>query len=112
MAGHTLFNQQDASSTFGNYLEEMKKEINSKSNDYILNVNVEQWKQYFIDKYDFIPLTVFPDKATFNFVGKGKAMQEQFGREYEVEIHRFTVKVPFTGSSFLFMLRPSPCTMI
>jgi hypothetical protein len=111
MAGHTLFNQQDASSTFDHYLHELETEINSKGNDYILNVDVEQWKQYFIDKYDFTPLTVYPDKATFNFAGKGKAKREQFGREYEIETYRFDVKVPFTGWSFLFMLRPSTRTI-
>lgn len=111
MAGHTLFNQQDAYSTFDLYIQEMKKEINSKPNDYILNVDVEQWKQYFIEKYDFLPLTVFPDKATFSFAGKGKVKREQLGREYETETYRFEVKVPFTGWSFLFMLRPSERTI-
>jgi len=107
MAGHSLFNQQDASSTFNHYLDEMTKEINSKGNDYILNVDVEKWKQYFVDKYDFEPLTVYPDKATFKFTGKGKAKASQFGREYEVETYKFDVNVPYTGWSFLFMLRPS-----
>ncbi|MEJ8820266.1 hypothetical protein [Lacibacter sp. H407] len=108
---HTLFNQQSAASTFDLYLREMVTEINSKGNDYILNVDVEQWRQYFIDKYDFIPLTVYPEKATFRFIGKGKARIEKYGREYETETYRFEVIVPFTGWSFLFLLSPSTRTI-
>jgi hypothetical protein len=111
VALHNLFDQQDASSTFNHYIKELKSEINSKSNEYILNVDVEKWKQYFIDKYNFLPLTVFPDKAILNFSSKGKAKQENHGREYETETYNFTVKVPFTGWSFLFMLRPSTRTL-
>jgi hypothetical protein len=85
----------------------MKKDISSKSNDYILNVDVEKWKQYYIDKYDFIPLTVFPDKATVDFKGKGIEKVEKYGREYEIDIYKFEVNVPFTGWSYLFSLRPT-----
>lgn len=111
MAGHALFNQQDATSTFDMYLQEMKTEINSKNNDYILNVDVEKWKQYFIDKYDFLPLTVFPAKATCSFVEKGKNSRELHGEEYEIDTYRFVVKVPFTGWAFLFSLRPTTRTL-
>lgn len=112
MAGCSLFGSQDASSTFTHYIQEMTDEINKKSNDYILNVNVEEWKSYFINKYDFQELTVYPEKATVDFKGKGKVTREQYGRQYESETYRFEVSVPYTGWSFLFMLKPSTCTIM
>lgn len=109
MAELSIYGQQDASSSFNHYIDEMTKEINNKSNDYILNVNVEEWKQYYINKYDFLPLTLYPKQATVNFTSKGKSKREQFGREYEIDTYNFEVSVPYTGWSFLFMLKPSNC---
>lgn len=107
MAGHSLFNQQDSYSTFDHYLQEIREEINSKRNDYILNVNVEDWKRHIIDKYDFTPITVYTDKATVKLVGKGNIKVEDFGRQYDKETYSFEMQIPYTGWSHLFMLRPS-----
>lgn len=105
----TLFGQQDAYLSFERYIGEITAEINSKPNDFILNVDKEEWKQYFVNKYEFIPITVFPEKATVAFKSKTKIKREQYGREYEAEAYNFEVKVPYTGSSFLLMLKPSTC---
>jgi hypothetical protein len=107
MAELTLFGQQDAMSSFRHYLDEIKNEIESKSNDYILNVDTEEWKNYIINKYDFLPLTVYPEKVTVHFSGK---MKREF-RGSQVEYYNFTIKIPYTGFSFLFMLQPSTCYM-
>lgn len=112
MAELSIFGQQDASSSFAHYIQEMTNEINGKSNDYILNVDVEEWKEYFITKYDFPELTVYPDEANVEFKRKGKVKREQFGREFESETYVFELSVPFTGWSFLFMLKPSTCTIL
>jgi hypothetical protein len=112
MAELSIFGQQDASSSFSHYIQEMTDEINSKSNDYILNVNATEWKEYFINKYDFSELTVFPEQAKVEFNRKGKVKREQFGREYESETYIFELSVPYTGWSFLFMLKPSTCTIL
>lgn len=107
MALHSTFAVQDATESLNHYLREMTKEINLKGNDYILNVDVDQWRQYFIDKYDFEPLSVYPDKATAKFTGKEIKKVKQFGPDYDIETYKFEVYVPYTGWSFLFMLRPS-----
>ena len=112
MAELSIFGQQDASSSFDHYIQELKTEINNKTNDYILNVNVSEWKEYFIEKYNFLPLTVYPEKVVVEFRRKGKAKREQLGREYEIETYIFELSVPFTGWSFLFMLKPSTCTIL
>lgn len=109
MAELSIFGQQNASSSFEHYIKEIKDKINGKSNDYILNVNVDDWRKYFVNKYDFLPLTVYPDKATVEFKRKGKAKREEFGEEYEIETYTFELSVPYTGWSFLFMLKPSTC---
>ena len=107
MAELTLFGQQDAISSFQHYIEEIKTEINAKSNDYILNVDIDEWKNYFVNKYDFQQLTVYPEKAFVEFVGKSKRNLHGF----EVDTYRFVIKVPYTGFSFLFMLKPTTCRM-
>lgn len=107
----SLFGSQDANSTFQHFLKELKDEINGKSNDFILNVNVDEWKNYFINKYDFLPLQVYPEQATVEFKGKGKARTERYGVRYETDTYIFELKVPYTGYFFLFMLKPSTCAI-
>lgn len=111
MATFTLFGQQDAYSSFEHYIREITKEISSKPNDFILNVDKQEWKQYFVNKYEFIPITVYTEKSTSKFKSKSKIKKEQYGREYEAEAYNFEVKVPYTGSSFLLMLKPSTCVL-
>ena len=107
MALIAIFGTQKATSSFRQSLNEMTDEINNKSNDYVLNIDADQWKEYFINKYDFTPLTVFPEQATVKFKGKRKIKKQQYGRGYESESYRFELSIPYTGYSFLFMLIPS-----
>ncbi len=107
MLEHTLFNCQSTTSKFEICFNEMRNEISLKTNDYILNVDVNEWKQYFIEKYNFIPLTVFPNEVIVNHLATEKTKSKNFGIEYETEVYRFELKIPFTGSASLFMLRPT-----
>lgn len=107
MSNFSLFSQQEASSTFDHLISEISKEIKSKSSDYILNVDADEWEQYFVDKYEFIPLKIYPEKASIEFSGKRKRPVEQYGKRFEREEYIFDINVPFTGSSWLLMLRPS-----
>ena len=54
MEEYKLFGEQDASSFFEQNINEIKNEIMSKSNDYTLNVNVEEWRNYFVGEYDYL----------------------------------------------------------
>lgn len=109
MARGQLFGSQDASSTFDHRLREISKEINSKPNDFILNVDIEEWKQYFIKKYEFIPLNVYIEKASTKF--KQKIKKEGTYGMHDSESYVFEICVPFTGSSFLFFLISSTSSM-
>lgn len=111
MARARLFGAQDASSNFEHNLSEISKEIDSKSNDFILNVDIDEWRQYFLNKYEFIPLTVYTEKATTKFKHKIKTIKEQFGEQYDSEAYVFEVSIPFTGSSFLLFLKSSTSYM-
>lgn len=111
MARASLFGSQYASDCFEYNLREISKEIDSKSNDFILNINIEEWRQYFIDKYEYIPITVYTDKATTKFKHKLKTKKQDRGDEYESEAYVFNVSVPFTGSTFLFFLKSSTSYM-
>lgn len=99
----SLFGSQGAPATFQHYIDELTKEINSKPNDYVLEIDKDEWKQYFIDKYDFPPITLYPEDSTTEFTGKGKREL----RGFEVETYRFEYKIPFTGWNFLFGLIPT-----
>jgi len=112
MAELSIFGQQDASTSFRHYIDEMKGEINGKHNNFILNVNVDEWRNYFINKYDFHPLEVFPEEATVEFRGKGKEKQAGNREANYLDTYIFELKVPFIGFSFLFMLKPSECVML
>ncbi|MES2780837.1 MAG: hypothetical protein V4651_13170 [Bacteroidota bacterium] len=103
MVGYALFTQNGAWESFDYYLYELKQEINAKSKDYILNVNVEEWKRYFIEKYDYTPLTIYPDKVTTKF--KGKPMKKGTSTVDE-DSYIFEIRVPFIGWFHLFSLQP------
>ncbi|WP_336517554.1 hypothetical protein [Pollutibacter soli] len=104
-----LFGQQEARLTFNQLIQKMTTEIHEKSNDYVVNVDSQEWKKYFIDKYEFTPIEVFPEQINSVYKGKTKAIIQQFGVKVEREVYNFEVKIPFTGSSFLFLLKPSIC---
>lgn len=109
---HGLFSSQSAYDIFQTYLKDIKTELESKSNDYILNVDVNTWREYIINKYDFIPLTVYTDKATDTYKGKGQRQEDsRYGETFTIDEYRFEVSVPFTGWSYLFCLRPSSFLM-
>ena len=107
MARGRLFGSQDASSSFEYYIREISKEIGSKSNEYILNVSIEEWSQYFVNKYEFIPITVYPEKSTTRLKNKIITKMDGNGGEYDSMAYTFEICVPFTGSSFLLFLKPS-----
>ena len=46
MAELSLFGQQDAKSTFNSYFADIKQDIESKSSDHILNVDVQKWREH------------------------------------------------------------------
>jgi hypothetical protein len=99
MALALLFGQVLGSRKFQNNLNNITDEINSKSDEFILGVNFEEWKEYFFDKYSFTPL-IINDAQTSLDAEKKRSMT---GLQYYV----LKLSVPFNGSSDLFFLKPA-----
>lgn len=96
------------------YREQIANEINSQSDSYILNVNVDDYKLHLVQKYTLdtpqfhfdkvyvdttekdIPTSRFP--AEFMFFDRDKSVRKQ------VVIYH----VPYTGNIELLQLRPNP----
>lgn len=93
-------------------LEEIRGIIRGKGKDYILRVNKEEFKEYLLDKYLFIPIVVDPTPM----IGE----PENITREYESRLHREMVrrngyKIPVTykyaGTANLWRCAPSSRTL-
>lgn len=109
-----IFGNQSASDFFASLLNKIKEDIHNKTNDYILNVDVNEWKQYFIEKYDLTPLTIYSDSINVNLDKKGKAKRREpgfYNQEYEIDTYTFQLRIPFTGAPSLFSLKPSTSRM-
>jgi hypothetical protein len=107
-----IFAQQDASTEFSYLLEDIRKAIRAKPYEYILNVDVDEWRTHFLTKYDYPPIEVFSEQATVEFHSKGKSKKEQYGRTFDIETYSFEFKVPFSGWHMLFWMKPSHCRLI
>ncbi|MCB0574562.1 MAG: hypothetical protein KDC61_08345 [Saprospiraceae bacterium] len=111
MASFNLFAQIPGYALFDKVLEDLTKEIKGKQPDYILNVDPNEWEEYFVNKYSYMPLTIYPSKAIVEFNTKRLRPVERFGRQFEQEEFEFNILIPYTGSSFLFQVQPSTYVM-
>ncbi|MCE7925921.1 MAG: hypothetical protein DYG98_22965 [Haliscomenobacteraceae bacterium CHB4] len=106
-----IFAHKQASQVFDGLINSITNEIKEKEDDYKLNIDENEWQEYFVEKFELTPLKIYPDKARVEFAGKEKRFVEQYGRRFELEEFRFEIHVPFSGSSQLFMLQPSSFVM-
>lgn len=106
-----LFAQIPGHAFFDSVLESIAKEIKGKQQDYILNVDSSEWEEYFINKYSYLPLSIYPNKIVVEFNTKRSRPVEQYGRQFEREEFEFNLLIPYTGSSFLFQVQPSTYVM-
>lgn len=106
-----LFRRQSAHDVFENYLELIRDEIKKSTNDYILNINKEEWLKYFVNRFKQTLLVIYPEKLTQLFTGKGKRQISQFGREYTIETIHIALTIPYEGTTFLLELCPSSFTL-
>ncbi|RSK50119.1 hypothetical protein [Hymenobacter rigui] len=107
----SLFRQKNASEVFDNYLEIIKKEVSEKPNDYVLNIDYEEWLRYITDRFEQKPLIIYPERITTSFAGKGQRSVSGVWGPYEAETTRIDISLPFTGTSYLFYLQPSTYTL-
>jgi hypothetical protein len=111
MNNTALFRKQYTRDTFEGYLNMIKNEIAKSESEYVLNVNKDQWLDYFVDKFEQKPLVVYPEKISQTLAGKGKRQVSDFGRSFEVETIKIALSVPYEGTTFLLELCPSSYTL-
>ncbi|MBS1660281.1 MAG: hypothetical protein JST68_04440 [Bacteroidetes bacterium] len=107
----SLFGSQNGYDTFERNMQELRNEIWAKDFDYILNVNVSEWLEYFKNKYEYISITLYLEQASVQYRNKHEIQNIQSYRHIHAPIYNFNIEVPFIGSSFLFCLKPSNCRL-
>jgi hypothetical protein len=107
----SLFGSQSGYDSFEHNMQELRKEIWAKDFDYILNVNTSEWLDYFKIKYEYIPITLYLEQAVAQYKEKWTVQNVQSDRHLHTPVYNFNIEVPFTGSSFLFCLKPSGCRL-
>jgi hypothetical protein len=94
----------------------IEKEINSNSDDYILNVNEDEYITYLAEKYRIDPLNI--DIASEE-VGTPKEIREDLSRDIYAQSrwgryrdgYSIPVSYRFSGDARLFHVRPNPFTL-
>ncbi|TPE43594.1 hypothetical protein [Pontibacter mangrovi] len=96
-----------------NWLNQIKKEVESQGKDYILKVDEDDYAEYLEAEYRLIPLEVDLNSEHIAHPTKVKDWAEgrRSGERYEVEAYKCTVSYNFTGSALLFKVQSNPWTM-
>ncbi|MFA7420737.1 MAG: hypothetical protein WCZ90_13715 [Melioribacteraceae bacterium] len=107
------FYEQDFSDFTYRFSDQIKSEIEQKGKEYVLNVNEEEYKNYLVSQFELVPLEILKDTEE---IYKPKVQledyEDRFGRGmHKREVYVFTVSYSFTGTAFLFRLKPSTWTM-
>lgn len=106
------FYETDSSSQAEYLKHQLKSEIENKDKDYLLNVDEDEFKKYLYDKYSAEPLCILDDSEVVSEPYKKNIPTTAYGMQYENEVYVCNVTYSFTGSPFLFRVRPNPCTIV
>ena len=111
----TIFYKNSLDDYFNYFQRAMIQEIEGNPQNYILNVNEQQFISYLIDKFTIDTLDIlFDDKSISKheklipaswFPGGGIGFSVQPGKSYKKDIIRY--HIPFSGNSALFDYRPN-----
>jgi hypothetical protein len=108
------FTEVESYSARNQFQNNIKKDIDNKSKEYILGVNEEEYINYLINEYSVEPLILYDESEKIDkpIIRKEK-FTDDFPREYEyeLEVYYFTIRYTFSGSAVLFKIRPSSYTM-
>lgn len=107
------FAEVDSYSARDQFENNIKKDIEGKSKEYILGVDENEYIEYLISEYSVEPLAVYQESERIDKPTIRKEKVKAFPREYEYEkdVYFFDVHYNFSGSSVLFKIRPSSWTM-
>ncbi|MDR3706492.1 MAG: hypothetical protein P4L28_11370 [Paludibacteraceae bacterium] len=90
----------------------IKQEILSKSKDYILKVDENEYLDYLINKYNLEPLKVINESELISDpITSKEERKDMFGRYYISDVYIFTITYQFSGSAILFRVQSNPYTL-
>ena len=106
-----MFGGHNGYDSFEHNLQELRQEVWAKDFEYILNVDTQEWLEYFRNKYEYVPITLYLDQVDTPYKGKRTIQNVQSDLHVNSPVYNFNIEVPFTGSTFLFSLRPLNCRL-
>ena len=108
-----LFHTYDLQRTIENHAQGLAKEINSTSENGVLNTSTEDMVKYLTEKWRLDPLAINESGIQMNYGDAQVDVSGDFRRfldssePFYIAGTRFTFYVPFTGDPDLFKCRPS-----
>ena len=109
-----LFHTYDLQKTIENHAQGLAKEIDSMSENEVLNTSMEDMVKYLTKKWGFDPLAINESGIQMNYgdaqvdvSGDFRRFLDNSSKPFYVTGTRFTFYVPFTGNPDLFKCRPS-----
>ncbi|HKJ81891.1 MAG TPA: hypothetical protein VJ954_07700 [Ignavibacteriaceae bacterium] len=107
------FYSVDSHSFQAQLTEHIKKEIASKSKEYILQVDENEYIKYLVDKYTIEPLIIdFSSEFIPEPLKSIESVNNRiYGGKYQTEILTFTIYYNYSGSAVLFKVRPDEFSM-
>lgn len=101
-----------------NIIREIADEIGKCKDDYILNVNEDEYIAYLVDKYTIDPLKIVEDSEEVGTPTEFREDLSQYDNSYTYikyggyrvgySIH---ISYTYTGNGILFEVRPNPCSL-
>lgn len=94
-------------------ISNIKKEIESNSKDYILNVDETEYLQYLEEKYKLFPLEIEKNSEHINepYIEIEERENRHWSGTYRVEVYNIKISYPYKGTKELFYIKPSTWTM-
>lgn len=114
MTDESLFNKFDLRRTIESRREELRRELDGMSDNQLLNTDLSQLQTYAVEKHRFdLPVLGTPQVdagRTKARVGRYGGFARDIDDTVEVDAHRYTLEVPFTGDTALFHFQGSHFT--
>lgn len=108
------FNELDWSNYMHIKIQEIKKEINNLSKEYILGVDENEYMNYMYSKYELIELKVDFESENYGLPRKfNQQIQDRYSRDTHdfQEAFEFEILYSFSGSPDIFRISPSRKTV-
>lgn len=109
-----LFSKGDLRATLDNLIGVISKEIMKLSDEDIISLCLEEWTDYFVNKYSIEPIEIYLSHINkelsktqikkYNHFYRNDGYEPQY---YLIDGYKITFSIPFNGEEDLLYLRPS-----